>query len=83
MIMIEGRCLKCLLVVKKEVDEIRNALKSDKFEGIFLYGRRRVGKSKIIHESLKKYDGLVINYECKRASCMTNLNRLTKFLKIY
>lgn len=41
---------------KKEVDEIRNALKSDKFEGIFLYGRRRVGKSKIIHESLKKYD---------------------------
>ena len=66
---------------KEEVDEIRNALKSDKFEGIFLYGRRRVGKSEIIHETLKKYDGLVINYECKRASCMTNLNRLTKIFE--
>ena len=39
---------------KEEVKEIKEALISQKFESILLYGRRRVGKTEIIKEALKE-----------------------------
>lgn len=50
-----------------EVKEIKLALDTDKFESILIYGRRRVGKSEIIHESIKEVNLPIINFECKKS----------------
>lgn len=63
---------------KEEVKEIKEALISQKFESILLYGRRRVGKTEIIKEALKGCKKTVINYECKRASINSNLEKITQ-----
>lgn len=61
-----------------ELKEISDALNSEKFEAILLYGKRRVGKSEIIRESLKFTNLPVINFECKKTSSMLNLNLMAQ-----
>ena len=63
---------------EEELKEIRDSLKSTKFESIMIYGRRRVGKTEIINEAIKDYNGAVIHYECKRTSALLNLEYLGK-----
>ncbi len=63
---------------KEEIKEIKNALNSSKLETILLYGRRRVGKSEIIKESLKDETSKIIYFECKRTSSKVNLDNLSK-----
>ena len=63
---------------KNEVKEIKDSLKSDKLETILIYGRRRVGKSEIIKESIKDTKLPTIYYECKRVSNNINLDNLVK-----
>lgn len=60
----------------QEVQEIKDALASSKFEAIMLYGRRRVGKTEIIKQSVKDNDTLTIHYECKKVSNDSNLYNL-------
>ena len=47
----------------QEVQEIKTAIASPKFEAIMLYGRRRVGKKEIIKQSVKDNDILTIHFE--------------------
>lgn len=69
---------------ESEVKEIKDALNTNGFESIFLYGRRRVGKSEIIRQSTKDCTLPIVNFECKRASSKTNLENLTMvFSKIF
>lgn len=65
----------------EEVKEIKNALSTEKFESILIYGRRRIGKSEIIHESVKNSTIPVLNFECKRSSLKSNLDGLTKLFQ--
>lgn len=41
---------------------------------ILLYGKRRVGKTTLIKESFKYFDGLKIYFECVKSSLKENLN---------
>lgn len=66
---------------KEEIKEIKNALESTKIETILLYGRRRVGKSEIIKESLKNENSKIIYFECKRTSNKINLDNLSKLFQ--
>lgn len=66
---------------KDELNEIKNALNSKKIEAILIYGRRRVGKSEIIKESLKEIKMPIINFECKKSTVLSNLNALTEIFK--
>lgn len=63
---------------KEELQEIRKALNSEKSETILIYGRRRVGKSEIIKESLSDCNLPIVYFECKRSSPIVNLNNLTQ-----
>ena len=60
----------------QEVQEIKTAIASPKFEAIMLYGRRRVGKTEIIKQSVKDNDILTIHFECKKVSNSSNLYNL-------
>ncbi len=41
---------------KKELESIRREINKDSFSLIVVYGRRRIGKTRLIHEALKKYE---------------------------
>ena len=64
----------------EEIKEIKEALDSLSFESIILFGRRRVGKTEIIKESIRDNKLPIVNYECKRTSSNYNLEMLTKVL---
>lgn len=63
---------------ENELKELKNSFSSNKFESIIIYGRRRVGKTEIIKESIKNYKNPIVHYECKRTSLASNLNYLTQ-----
>lgn len=45
-----------------------------------IYGRRRIGKSELIKQSLKETDVLSIYYECKQTSEQNNVNSLAELV---
>ena len=67
---------------QKELTELINAYNSDKFESILIYGRRRVGKTELINNSLKGVkDCIIIKFEAVRGTLELNINRLSKRIK--
>ena len=66
---------------KDELNEIMDGIKTDRFESFFVYGRRRVGKTELINEAIKKTDCTVISYECIRSTIKDNLLLFTNKLK--
>ena len=61
---------------KEEVKELKRMLETSKMEATLIYGRKHVGKTTLIREAIKDYDGVVIHYECKRVPLETNLKML-------
>ena len=53
---------------KEELNILNDAYLSDKYEGIVVYGRRRIGKSEIIKQSFKNNNIKAIYYECSKAT---------------
>ncbi|MBE6141859.1 MAG: ATP-binding protein [Erysipelotrichaceae bacterium] len=63
---------------KEEINLLRNAYNNDRYEGIVIYGRRRIGKSELIKESYKNLDIVSLYYECVDASEETNAKFLSE-----
>ena len=63
---------------KRELSIIKDCLASDRSESLLVYGRRRVGKSELIREALKKVDFPVIHYVCRKTSFEQNMAGLSK-----
>ena len=61
---------------KEELKELSNRFGSNRLEVILISGKRRIGKSQLIVEAQKTFPGIVISYECFRASYETNLRRI-------
>lgn len=58
---------------EKELIDLKKCYQSEKFENILISGRRRIGKSTLIIESLKDFDGYKIYYQCINQDIKTNL----------
>lgn len=56
-----------------ELSLLNNLIKSDKFESVLIYGRRRIGKSELIKQCLETNDVSGIYYESKQTSEQNNL----------
>lgn len=71
---------------RKELNELAEKLGNDRFESVLIYGRRRIGKTELIKEAAKDFDGTYIYYECKRSLLGDNLEgfnaTLQRILKI-
>lgn len=63
---------------QEELKRLRQKLTSDRSENILVYGRRRVGKSELIRETLKDAEGIVIPYVCRKAPFAQNFAGLAK-----
>ena len=62
----------------KELNIIRRGIYSNKKAVILLYGKRRVGKTALIREAIKEFDGIYINYTCVKSSYTGNLKLFSK-----
>lgn len=65
---------------EKELSALKSLLAKERMTG-FIYGKRRVGKSTLIYEALKDFDGTVIDYECLRTGMDGNAAGLEKKAK--
>ena len=61
-----------------ELGILKKAYESNDYEGIVVYGRRRIGKSELIKESYKDTDLISLYYECVDASEKTNAKFLSE-----
>lgn len=63
---------------EKEIKTIKDVInkKNTGTSCILVYGRRRVGKSTLVRESLKDYDGIYIEFECAESLFDSNMKRL-------
>lgn len=66
---------------EQELKELKDRFSNDKMEIISVLGRRRVGKSQLIHEASKGFDGIVIAFECSDTSFHDNLLELNKIIQ--
>ena len=64
---------------EKELDAIRQELSAwDKKTAILVYGKRRVGKSSLIQEAAKDFDGIVVNHLCVQSTFEGNLDLICR-----
>ena len=64
----------------EEMKKLCDALK-DTDRASLIYGKRRVGKTRLIKEALKVQDCRFVYYECIKASIRENVDALTKILQ--
>ena len=57
---------------KNELRKVKSFLSSDD-NAMLVYGKRRVGKTRLIKEALKDFDGIVVSYQCTAESYEINL----------
>lgn len=65
---------------REELKRLREAYDSEDYEGILVYGRRRIGKSELIKYSLKEADCSVIYYECTKVSETSNTEAFSEII---
>lgn len=63
----------------EELSKLSQAMKQTG-KATLVYGKRRVGKTRLIMEALKKLDQTVIYYECVKGSVQDNISALTRLL---
>lgn len=65
---------------EKELKKIDKIIQSDELSFALIYGRRRVGKSELIHQALSKSNEEKIYYECKQVAEQSNVTSLSDIL---
>ena len=66
----------------KELSELKKEFTSTKKSAVLVYGKRRIGKSTLIKEASKDFDGIVVNHLCVKSSFEGNLDMLTRSIMI-
>ena len=65
---------------KNELRKVKSFLSSDD-NAMLVYGKWRVGKTRLIKEALKDFDGIVVSYQCTAESYEINLEYFTAEVK--
>ena len=63
---------------EKELAELKKQFGSDRRSVVLVYGKRRVGKTRLLEESLRDFDGIVVNHLCVKSSFEGNLRLLCR-----
>lgn len=61
----------------QELNQLQKAFASESRTAVLIYGKRRVGKSCLIQEAEKSFDGSVISFLCVRSTFEGNLQMLS------
>lgn len=65
---------------KQELQILKNAYKTKRYEGILVYGRRHIGKSELIKHSYADENCRVLYYECTKVSEESNTMAFSEML---
>lgn len=57
---------------ENEIRLLNRVFSTDRYEGVLVYGRRRVGKTEMIKEAISSSNMLYLYYECKKVSEASN-----------
>lgn len=63
---------------KREKELLKEQFNSPQKSAVLVYGKRRVGKSTLIQEACKDFEGIVINHLCVKSSFEGNLELLCR-----
>lgn len=63
---------------EKELNQLKIEFENKKKSAILIYGKRRIGKSALISEAVKFFDGTVINHLCVKSTYEGNLLLLSR-----
>lgn len=63
---------------EKELNELYQELKSKRKSAVLIYGKRRIGKSTLISQASKSFDGTIINHLFVKSSFEGNLTLLCR-----
>lgn len=66
---------------KEELEQLKSLYDSATTEIISVLGRRRVGKSQLIFNSYKDFNGLVISYECSATTYKSNIDNINVLIR--
>ena len=62
---------------KKELASLTAQINGSRKCAVMIYGKRRVGKSTLIRQAARSFDGIVVNHICVKSSLAINLKSLT------
>ncbi len=71
--------IRVFVARSKELTQLAGAMKKSNHASL-VYGKRRVGKTRLIHEALKTQDKQVIYYECIKGTVKENVDAFVKVL---
>lgn len=63
---------------EKELMELRRVMNTGKKEAVLIYGKRRIGKSALISEAAKSFNGIIIEHMCVKSTFEGNLELLNR-----
>ena len=63
---------------EKELKELKEHLAADKKAAVLIYGKRRIGKTALIEQAEKDFDGTIINHLFAKTSYVGNLSLLCR-----
>ena len=63
---------------KKELEQLRKQFDSQDKAAVLVYGKRRIGKSTLIREASKRFQGTVIYHLCVESTFEGNLDLLAR-----
>ena len=63
----------------EELSKLSDAMRQTEHASL-VYGKRRVGKTRLIKEALKQQEQTVIYYECIKGTMQENINAFVKLL---
>ena len=76
---IEGSCSDMFLARTEELTKLSDAMKQTGRASL-VYGKRRVGKTRLIREALNRQDQVIIYYECVKGTMQENIGSFTRLL---
>ncbi len=62
----------------KELRQLKDQLDSNGRSAVLVYGKRRIGKSFLIAEAARSFDGIVINHLCAQTTLQGNIELLCR-----
>ena len=63
---------------EKEIAILKKQFSQDKRTAVLVYGKRRIGKTTLILEASKAFDGVVVCHTCVKSSYEGNLDLLAR-----
>lgn len=64
-----------------ELREIKESLDNHNYQGVFIYGRRRIGKTELIAKSISDCDYPILSFEFRKTTLRGNLNLFIPYIK--